>query len=384
MIEIKEKDKCCGCHACYNACPVNAIEMIEDEKGFKYPKINKEKCINCGLCEKVCPIMNNKTIENQPKAYSCYNNDEGIRKESSSGGIFTLLAEKIIEKNGVVFGAMFDEEFNVKHGYVEKINELSKFRGSKYVQSSIGDMYKKAKDFLDEDKYVLFTGTPCQIEGLKSYLRKEYDKLYTQDIICHGVPSPLVWKKYLEYRKEKDESNPKNISFRNKDKGWKTFYLKFMYREKYYKKNQNEDSFMRLFLSNVILRDSCYNCSFKKLNRVSDITLADFWGIQNVDSSMDDDKGTSLVIVNSAKGKELFEKISNKITKKEQKLEEAIKYNPSMISSVKMANTREDFFKNVENFDFDKDINKYIPKVSLFRKILSKLKRVVKKIINKT
>ena len=384
MIEIKEKNKCCGCHACYNVCPVNAIEMIEDEKGFKYPKVDKDKCIKCGMCEKVCPIINNKRIENEPLAYACYNNDGSIREESTSGGIFTLLAEKIIEKNGAVFGAMFDEEFNVKHGYVENINELSKFRGSKYVQSSIGDMYKKAKDFLDEDRYVLFTGTPCQIEGLKSYLRKEYDKLYTQDIICHGVPSPLVWKKYREYRKEKDEGNLENISFRNKDNGWKNYFIKFKYETKEYKKTQSEDYFLRLFLSNVILRDSCYNCSFKKLNRASDITLADFWGIQNVDSSMDDDKGTSLVIVNSAKGKELFEKISNKITKKEQKLEEAIKYNPSMISSVKMANTREDFFKNVENFDFDKDINKYIPKVSLFRKILSKLKRVVKKIINKT
>jgi len=172
MIVIKDKSQCSGCHACYSVCYVQAIEMVEDEKGFKYPKINKEKCINCRLCEKICPILNTKNIQNEPVAYACYNKNENIRKESSSGGIFILLANKILEKDGVVFGASFNNEFMVEHTYVEKEEELFKFRGSKYLQSTIGNSYKKAKEFLDNDRYVLFTGTPCQIEGLLAYLKK--------------------------------------------------------------------------------------------------------------------------------------------------------------------------------------------------------------------
>ena len=178
--------------------------MIEDEKGFKYPKINENKCINCGLCEKVCPILNKRKITNAPKAYACINKDEDIRKNSSSGGIFTLIAEEIIDRGGVVFGAQFDNDFNVIHSYTNNKNKIYKFRGSKYVQSIIGDNYKIVKSFLEEGKYVLFTGTPCQVEGLYAFLQKDYDNLYTGDIICHGVPSPKVWRKYLEYRKTND------------------------------------------------------------------------------------------------------------------------------------------------------------------------------------
>ena len=381
MIEIKDKSKCSGRHACYSICPTHAIEMVEDEKGFKYPVVDKEKCINCGLCEKVCPILNIKTIKNEPVAYACYNKIENIRKESSSGGIFTLLANKILEKDGVVFGASFNNEFMVEHTYVEKKEDLYKFRGSKYLQSVIGESYKKAKEFLDNDRYVLFTGTPCQIEGLLSYLRKDYEKLFTQDIICHGVPSPLVWKKYLAHRKENDGKNPLDISFRNKDDGWKVFNLKIQYNDNFFKKSHNTDTYMQAFLKNVILRDSCYACSFKKINRLSDITLADFWGIEYVNPKMFDNKGTSLVIVNSEKGRKLFNDIQNEIIQEQVDINEALKYNSSMTSSVRPDKNRENFFLNLDKMDFDKLVNKYTEKPSFISKVVVKCKRIVKRIL---
>ena len=342
---------------------------------------SEEKCINCGLCEKVCPILNIKTIKNEPVAYACYNKIENIRKESSSGGIFTLLANKILEKDGVVFGASFNNEFMVEHTYVEKKEDLYKFRGSKYLQSVIGESYKKAKEFLDNDRYVLFTGTPCQIEGLLSYLRKDYEKLFTQDIICHGVPSPLVWKKYLAHRKENDGKNPLDISFRNKDDGWKVFNLKIQYNDNFFKKSHNTDTYMQAFLKNVILRDSCYACSFKKINRLSDITLADFWGIEYVNPKMFDNKGTSLVIVNSEKGRKLFNDIQNEIIQEQVDINEALKYNSSMTSSVRPDKNRENFFLNLDKMDFDKLVNKYTEKPSFISKVVVKCKRIVKRIL---
>lgn len=379
MEVLEDKSTCCGCHACYNVCPKDAITMKEDEKGFKYPVIDKEKCIECGLCRKVCPVLNSEKIENKPIAYAAYNKDEKVREESSSGGIFTLLAEEILNRNGIIFGASFDEQFNVCHTYIENKKELGKFRGSKYVQSSIGDTYKKAREFLENNRYVLFTGTPCQVEGLKSFLRKNYDKLYTQDIICHGVPSPKVWEKYKEYRKEIDKGNLQEISFRNKDNGWKEYNVNFEYDNNKYINNHNKDLYIKAFLQDIALRDSCYNCLFKKKNRISDITLADFWGIENVLPEMDDNKGTSLVIVNSNKGKELIEKIKNKIIYQEVNFEEAIKCNPSMTKSVGMNKNRDKFFDNIDNMKFDKLVKKYTSHNNIIKRALGKIKRIIKR-----
>lgn len=381
MLKIDNKSNCCGCHACYNSCPQNAIIMEEDEKGFKYPKINENKCTNCGFCEKVCPILNKRKIANDPKAYACINKDENIRENSSSGGIFTLIAKEIINMGGVVFGTKFDSNFNVIHSYTSLEEELYKFRGSKYVQSIIGDNYKIAKSFLEAGKYVLFTGTPCQIEGLLAYLGKKYDKLFTQDIICHGVPSPKVWRKYLDYRKHKDEDRPLSINFRNKDNGWSSFNLKFTYESKSYKKSQVEDKYMQAFLRNVCLRDSCYKCSFKKINRLSDITLADFWGIQRVKPELYDNKGTSLVIVNSEKGKELFESIKENIIQEEVNIEEALVGNTAMLTSAVVDKNRVKFFENLDKLDFSVLVNKYTEKPSLMLKIIVLLKKIAKRIL---
>lgn len=383
MIEIKNKVNCCGCHACYSICPVKAIKMERDEKGFEYPVVDKEKCINCGLCEKACPIINNKNSDKTKKdikAYACMNKDLQTRMKSSSGGIFTLIAEDILSLNGVVFGASFNENFEVVHSYIEKKEDIYKFQGSKYVQSKIGDTYKKAKEFLESDRYVLFTGTPCQIEGLYQYLQKDYDKLYTQDLICHGVPSPKVWNKYLEEKNEKYKGNPKEISFREKEKsGWQNFGMKIEYQNDIYLSKHSEDVYMKAFLRDICLRDSCYNCNFKKKVRNSDITLADFWGIGNIDKELNDDKGTSLVIINSKDGQDLFEKVKENLIYKVVDFEEAIKYNPNMTKSAKIQNKRKSFFNNLEDNDLKNLVKKYTKKKASkrIRRILGKVKRVL-------
>ena len=294
-----------------------------------------------------------------------------------------MLAKEIIKKNGVVFGASFDANFNIVHSYVESERELKKFMGSKYTQSIIGNTYKKAKELLDSDRYVLFTGTPCQIEGLKSYLKKEYDKLYTQDIICHGVPSPKAWQKYLEYQKKTNREQIKSISFRNKDQGWSKYHLKISFDNKEYSQNLKHDMYLRAFLKNICLRDSCYNCSFKKKYRISDITLADFWGINRVNPSMNDDKGISLVIVNSKKGEELFELVKSSIEFSEVNLDDAIKFNPALIRSANHSVNEKEFANNLDSMDFNELVDKFVPKPSLFKKIINKIKSVVKRIIGR-
>lgn len=379
MIDIQNKAKCCGCYACYNICPQNAIEMVQDENGFYYPKVIEEKCIDCGLCNKVCPISNKTEIKNLLQVFAAYNKDEKIRAESSSGGVFTLLAEKILEKNGVVFGAKFDENFNVVHTYVEKKEDLGIFRGSKYVQSKINNTYRKAEEFLKKGRIVLFTGTPCQIEGLKKYLRKEYDNLYTQDLICHGVPSEKVNEKYLKYMEEKNNSKIEKINHRSKMNSWKDYNNKIVFKnKKIYMESHNKDLYMQAFLKNTSLREACYKCVFKKKNRICDITLADFWGVDDILPEMDDDKGTSLVFVNSDKGQKLFKEIQENLIVKKIDFERAIAFNKSMLESATPDKNRDKFFKNLDKLEFDKLIKKYTFQRSLLRRILGKCKRFIK------
>lgn len=361
MLDIKNKSLCSGCGACKNICPKSAIEMVEDNERFIYPKINTQDCINCGLCEKVCPILNPKEEESElPKAYAAYNKEDKIRSQSSSGGIFTEISKVIIKNYGVVFGAVFDEEFNVVHDEVTTESDLEKIRGSKYIQSDINETYKKAKKYLTEGKKVLFTGTPCQIEGLYAFLNKEYENLYTQDLICHGVPSKKVWVKYLEFRKKLDKGILQKVNFRNKEnKGWSNYQLSFTYGDKIININHNEDLYMKLFLKDVALRPSCYECKFKKKRRRADITLADFWGINNVIPGMNDEKGTSLVIVHSKKGEKLLSSISNNIKCELVDFEMAIGHNKSMIKSANIENRREDLINDLDNLELEDIIEKY-------------------------
>ena len=382
MIEIIKKEYCTGCHACYNVCPQKCITMEHDEEGFLYPNVDTEQCIKCNLCEKVCPIIHQEKVENNPIAYGCYNKNEDIRNKSTSGGIFTLIAENVINSGGVVFGAGFDENYNVIHSSTDDISGLEKFRGSKYVQSKIGDTYKQVKQLLKEDKNVLFTGTPCQIGGLKSYLGKDYSNLICQDIVCHGVPSQHVWQYYKNLISK--DRNIKKINFRDKSTGWKRYSLKFDFTDgKSYEEVGNENDYIKGFIKNLYLRPSCYECAYKTLNRQSDITLADFWGVEGILPNLDDNKGTSLIFINSDKGKEIFDKIKRYIMCESVDIEKSIIYNPCAVKSCEKNKCRNKFLSEYENKDFNRLIQLYTKdkqyiKINL---IIRKLKIVIKKII---
>lgn len=367
MINIKEKKNCCGCSACYSICPKNCISMEEDNEGFRYPKIDEEKCIKCGLCLRICPILSKKkTEENQIKTYAAINKNEETRLKSSSGGLFTAFAEYVLEQGGVVFGAGFNENFVVCHQACQTIEDLEKLRKSKYVQSVIGNTFKQAKDLLDQNRLVYFSGTPCQIAGLKSYLKKDYPNLIAQDLICLGVPSPLVWKKYLEMKTNEAKLKPASVCFRDKATGWKTYSFTIKFKkennqEEVYTKSRYNEPYMNMFLYGKILRPSCYSCSFKGTNRVSDITLADFWGdkLKKIAPEMSDKKGCSLVIVHSKKGEEAFRQISDKIKFVEALPKDALKANPMVRKTAYKSPRRNSAMKNLSRLPFKKFVKKY-------------------------
>ena len=375
MITIKDKVKCNGCHACASICPKQCITMQSDCEGFLYPQVDSSACTHCGLCEKNCPVLHKKPIDETilPKAYATYNTDETIRMQSSSGGLFTLFATSIIRRGGVVFGASFNDNFAVEHSFAESVEELAKFRGSKYVQSKIGDSYKQAETFLKQGRWVLFTGTPCQIGGLYAFLRRDYETLLTQDIICHGVPSPLVWDKYLRYH-----ANGRKIAYarcRDKRDGWAQYRYTVTYKngEEYSEFSAN-DMMSHMFLSNACLRPSCYDCAYKTKNRQSDFTLADFWGINAEHPEMNDNKGVNLLLIHSPKGKAFFEEIQGFTVYLETNADKAISHNPSAIQSSKKPKYRKAFMKDVQKMELGKLHAKYYKKSSKLRGYLSAIK----------
>lgn len=382
MIEIRDKGKCCGCGACYNICPKNAVIMVEDEEGFRYPKVDKEKCINCGLCKKVCPCSNeykNKKILEETIAYGGWNKNEDIRAISTSGGVFTAIAEKIINMNGIVCGAVYDENLNVVHTIVDNTQDLRRMNGSKYVQSNIKENYKKVKEYLEQGRKVLFSGTPCQVSGLNTYLIKEYQNLYTCDIVCHGVPSTKVFNKLKEELRKDNSSDIKSINFRDKSSGWQeySFSVDFENNKKYIKK-ANEVAYMKFFLSDIDLRPSCSQCNFAKLPRYCDFTLGDFWGVNNCYPELNkDNKGTSLILVHTEKGKKFLENLEDIYIQKCD-LEKAIKGNPSILEHKPASKNRKLFFENLDKLNLDTLNKKFIPKSGFLKKIKSKLRNFIK------
>ena len=363
MIEIKDKKNCCGCSACYSICPKNCIEMKADREGFLYPKINKDLCINCGLCENVCPIINKveeKVFEQE--GYLVQNKDEKVREESTAGGAFTAIAKYVLEKKGIVFGVQYDENLNVGHSYVENESDLNLYRNSKYVQSKIGETFKQAKNFLDEDRWVCFSGTACQIEGLKKYLRKDYNKLITVDVVCRAVPSPLLWKKYVEYQKNKYGNDIKNILFRDK-----SFYgynhsqisIQLYNGKKIYHNGLESDPMLRAMFSNICHRPSCYECAFKKRYRVSDFTIWDCFITGLIAKDFDDDKGTTRVLIHTQKGKNIFEEIKSNFKYKDIGADLLTKNVHEMFFSVKINNKRKIFMQDLIALDRERFIKKY-------------------------
>ena len=350
MIEIKDSKLCCGCGACYNVCPHHCISMQEDREGFIYPTVDLVNCTNCHLCEQVCPVLTEKSSVFKPRAsYAAFSKDTCIRENSSSGGIFSLLSQRIIQQNGVVFGAIYNDDFDVVHTYTESIDGLSSFRSSKYSQSEVGDCYRQVKKFLVSDRPVLFSGTPCQISGLKHYLKKDYDNLFLISVICHGVPSPAVWRSFLKQVSSRGIIT--NINLRNKHTGWKRYSVRIDGRNHpLVDEPANKNEYMKAFLSDYILRPICYDCPFKG-GKNCDLTLGDFWGLKNVLPSWDDDKGTSLVLAYTQKGYDLFNSIECEQT--EVDYADGIKGNPSIEKSAKMPYKRKKVMKKATSSSFE-------------------------------
>lgn len=383
MIDILRKEDCTGCSACVERCPAGCIAFERDEQGFRYPKVDASRCIGCSLCEKVCPVLN-QSPESEPQAvYGAVNKAPGIVATSSSGGIFFALAEMTIKKGGVVFGARFDRDFNVIHSFAETLDGLSPFQGSKYVQSDMRDSFRRAEEFLKQGRRVLFSGTPCQIAALGLFLRKDYgEQLLKVDVICHGVPSPLVWRNYLR----EDIGTPEeisHISFRDKRDGWNSFGFSFLRRNHsgetstYVYEPMRTNAYMQAFLRDLTLRPSCFACPAKGGRSHSDITLGDFWRVEHLEPAIASASGTSLVLLHSEKalnaiqGLDLFRLCST--------YDKACLSNPSIVCSVQKPKLYNVFWENYIETPEIETLRKFVKKArpSVLRCFINRTKQII-------
>lgn len=380
MISISDKTKCCGCEACAQVCPVTCISMELDEEGFRYPEVDRSICIDCGLCEATCPERSPVyPLCEASSFYAAYSNDFDYRACSSSGGLFYELAKQVISDGGIVCGAAYDEQFQVYHKCVGSLVELKSLLGSKYVQSRIGDSFRQVRDCLEEGRKVIFAGTECQVAGLKKFLDKNYEELLTVGLVCHGVPSLNAWKSYLGSFENHDCLSA--INMRDKSSGWSNYNYswKLIYKDGTERTfSQRDVSYMTGFVADYYLRPSCYGCSFKGLARSSDLTLGDFWGIWESNPDMDDDKGTSLVVVHTEKGSLELEMIQDNLHWKEVSADDALKQNPSIMTSACLSPKREEFFELLsEGKTVDSIVESLHEKQRLTkRSILQKLKQL--------
>lgn len=364
MIAKTEKNRCSGCTACFAACPVSCITMLPDEEGFLYPVVDHEKCIGCGMCDCVCPVTKPVAMEIAPTAaWGANAKDTTLRESSSSGGVFTLLAKKVLESDGVVFGAALTEDCSkVEHIMVKNIEDLPRLQGSKYVQSDLNDAFWQAKENLESGRSVLFTGTPCQIAGLHAFLGHDYDRLLSVAVICHGVPSPLVWKRYVSYSVKKLGGKIRKAFFRSKKTGWNHFGVHLVSssgKEQYL--IAQKDAYMRLFLHNISLRPSCYQCMAKSGSCAADMIIGDFWGIENVLPNLADDKGTSLILSFTEKGTAAAIRILSQTDAYTVSDKCALEGNGAYYHSVGRPESRNAFFHDLPHTDFDALTQKYVP-----------------------
>lgn len=367
MIKIDDSASCCGCNVCGDICTQNAISFKTDQEGFWYPEVNSDLCVDCGLCEKVCPMLH-KTDSikryDKPIVYAAYTKDEIIRLDSTSGGIYSMLALEKFSKRAFVGGAVYNPDHTCKQIVTSDSAMLSEIRSSKYLQSSSEGVNKEIQKLLQDGKDVLYCGCPCQIHALYNYLGKEYDNLTTCDFICRGVNSPKVFLKYMEMLERQYGSKATKIKFKNKKWGWHNFSLRVNFENgKEYCKDRWHDLFFIGYLqSGNFARPSCYECPFKGFPQKADITLADFWGIDRIDRSMDQDKGTSLVMINSAKGQQLFDVIKDKIEWKQFTVEDIYSGNSAMDESLKPAKpNRADFFHDLDLYSFEDVAKRHFP-----------------------
>lgn len=378
---------CTGCAGCAAVCPVDAIAMRPDAEGFIHPQINPDICNDCHLCRQICPVNRksapvdasgnvNKRI-NPLRVFAAWNLDDHIRRESSSGGVFNVLANHILARDGAVVGAAFDDKLVVRHEIIEKSADLHRLRGSKYVQSEIApSLYRQVQNLLKQNHYVLFSGTPCQVASLRGFLREQYDHLFCCDLICHGVPSPLLFARYLQFNREQGNEIIK-MCFRDKATGWKNFGIR------HYLKSGGQkllamfdDPYMAAFHHDVVLRLSCYACNFKSVLRSSDLTIADFWGVAKKYPEYDrDDKGTSLVLVNTTKGQALLDACRSSLFLGLADLETAMAGNSMLIRSANCSTQRNAFYHDLNKMPFADIIRKYrLHPPSLLRRIVLGIK----------
>ena len=370
MIQLKNKKDCCGCNVCADACHVDAITFNTDNEGFWYPEIDVNVCDNCHLCEKVCPLINIQNLKHndfkKPKVYGCYHTDLVIRFDSTSGGIFSALAQEMYKQKGYVGGAIYTETFDVVNFISNEKKDLKRLRSSKYLQSNAEGLYKKVRALLKAGEKVLVCGSPCQMAALRSFLRKDYDNLIIVDFVCRATNSPKVFHKYLESLETKYGAKIIAIKDKNKDHGWHSLARKITFNDgQVYYGEGHVDDYRRGYHMNIYERPSCYDCQFKGMPRMSDITLADFWGLKSIDPAMDKDLGTSLVLINSKKGEAFFEQIKPKLICKEYTLEQALIGNRFPIMGGRMDYpkeiNRESFFADLDKMPFDECAAKYFP-----------------------
>ena len=352
MIKNNRAD-CTGCYACWNSCPKQAITMVEDAEGFRYPQINKELCVNCGACECACSVLNPPVVEKteEPATYAAINDKEGVRQNSSSGGIFHALAENVLQDGGIVFGAAWDDKWEVSHQSAENETELAALQVSKYLQSRAEDVYQRVRQELIAGRKVLFAGTPCQCAALRTFLHRDYSNLLLVDFICHGVPSPAVWRRYLAARSGGAEIH--RISMRNKNLSWERFLLAIFFKKanKYLAADLNTDLYLKGFLQNLYLRPSCHACHFCRQNRPTDITLADFWGVVEELPEAYDGKGTSLLFIHSEQGERIFFQLE--VRKWPIEFAKGVKHNPAMVKTAKTSARRDAFFREFSQDEHD-------------------------------
>ena len=360
MVDIG--NKCCGCGNCANVCPKSCIEMRSNSSGFLFPVVDQEACIRCGKCEKSCPVLNTHSESGENTAFfAAINKNKDERAAGSSGGFFPVLAEYVLEQGGVVFGAAFDEgAHRLRHVFIEKKEELKSLRGSKYIQSDLEQSFSEAERFLKDGRTVLFTGTPCNIAALHSYIGHPYPNLITMDVICHGVASPLLWNKYTEELEARYKSKIKNVAFRDKKYGWRAYSMNISFQNgKVYRKFFKQDPFGKAYLSNVMLRSSCFDCSFKTVQRPSDFTAGDFWS--NGRLMTDDDGGISLILIHSDRGKKIWGEINNRFEYKELSKERAVNGNTPLYESTKCDLNMSQFYNGVFHEGFEETVKTVVP-----------------------
>lgn len=347
MIHIFDKQKCCGCTACANVCPKHCIEMRPDEEGFSYPVVDTDICIGCNLCEKVCPIMRDRQVYGLPDGYIVRGKDLHILNDSTSGGAFTIFAEYVLNHGGIVFGAGYDNKMNVVCKSASNLEDLSEMRGSKFVQSQLGDTFSKIKSQLKDGRYVMFSGTPCQVSGLLHFLGEKPDNLICLDFVCRGVPSPKLWKSYLDSMQKKFGSSVVNAKFRNKTYGYHSSTMKLTFKNgKEYYGSGRVDPYMKAFVREMSSRPSCSSCAFKGIQRESDITLFDCKNFSQITGVRDDDLGYTSLFLNSEKAKKIFQEVKSRLITYQVSVAEMVKMNGIMVcNSAKPSTKREEFYQ---------------------------------------